>query len=90
MHGSRVLVLGTAYKKNVSDVRESPAIEVIEQLQERGAIVEYHDRYVKEMLVNGQKLSSLEGHASGVVSLAFSTDRDAAKDRAVFQSQQSG
>lgn len=44
--GSRVLVLGVAYKKNIADVRESPAFEIIELLRERGAEVEYHDPFV--------------------------------------------
>ena len=58
MQGSRILVLGTAYKKNVSDVRESPAIEVIRRLEGRGAIVEYHDPHVPEMRVHNGKLES--------------------------------
>ncbi len=44
--GSRVLVLGVAYKKNIADVRESPAFEIIELLRERGAEVGYHDPFV--------------------------------------------
>jgi UDP-N-acetyl-D-glucosamine dehydrogenase len=44
--GSRVLVLGIAYKKNVDDMRESPALELMELLQRRGAKVEYHDPHV--------------------------------------------
>lgn len=44
--GSRVLVLGIAYKKNISDVRESPAAEIIELLQAQGASVVYHDPHV--------------------------------------------
>lgn len=44
--GSRVLVLGIAYKKNISDVRESPAAEIIELLQAQGADVAYHDPHV--------------------------------------------
>jgi UDP-N-acetyl-D-glucosamine dehydrogenase len=44
--GSRVLVLGIAYKKNVDDMRESPAVELMELLQRRGARVEYHDPHV--------------------------------------------
>jgi len=43
MRGSRVLVLGAAYKKNIGDLRESPALDVIKLLQEKGAIVSYHD-----------------------------------------------
>lgn len=44
--GSRVLVLGIAYKKNVDDMRESPAVELMELLMEKGARVEYSDPYV--------------------------------------------
>lgn len=43
--GSRVLVLGVAYKKDIDDMRESPAIEIIHLLQEKGADVGYHDPY---------------------------------------------
>ena len=44
--GSTVLVLGVAYKKDVSDLRESPALDIIHLLQGKGALVEYHDPYV--------------------------------------------
>ncbi len=46
INGSKVLVLGLAYKNDVDDVRESPAIELIERLQERGAKVDYNDPHV--------------------------------------------
>ena len=46
LKGSRVLVLGIAYKKNVDDMRESPAVELMELLVKRGASVEYHDPHV--------------------------------------------
>ncbi len=46
LNGSRVLVLGIAYKKNVDDMRESPAVELMELLVERGAVVEYSDPHV--------------------------------------------
>jgi len=46
INGSRILVLGIAYKKNVDDMRESPSVEIMEQLQNCGAIVEYSDMYV--------------------------------------------
>jgi UDP-N-acetyl-D-glucosamine dehydrogenase len=45
VRGSRVLVLGIAYKPNVDDVRESPSIEIMRQLRERGALVAYCDPY---------------------------------------------
>ena len=43
--GSKVLVIGVAYKKDVKDLRESPALEIIERLDEAGADVSYHDPY---------------------------------------------
>jgi UDP-N-acetyl-D-glucosamine dehydrogenase len=45
MNGSRVLVLGIAYKKDIDDLRESPALEIIDMLQRKGAKVAYHDSY---------------------------------------------
>jgi UDP-N-acetyl-D-glucosamine dehydrogenase len=44
--GSKVLVLGAAYKKDVDDIRESPAVKIITMLQEKGAEVVYHDPYI--------------------------------------------
>jgi len=46
LKGSRVLVLGAAYKPDIDDVRESPALDVIGLLQKKGAVVEYHDPYI--------------------------------------------
>ena len=43
---ARVLVLGVAYKKDVDDMRESPAIRILELLSERGAIISYHDPFI--------------------------------------------
>jgi UDP-N-acetyl-D-glucosamine dehydrogenase len=45
LHGSKVLVLGVAYKKDIDDLRESPALTIIEELQRRGAVVSYNDPY---------------------------------------------
>lgn len=45
MTGSRILVLGVSYKKDIDDLRESPAITIIEVLQKRGAVVSYNDPY---------------------------------------------
>src|SRR5262249_185434 len=44
--GARILVLGVAYKRGVGDVRESPAVEIIDQLLARGARVQYADPFV--------------------------------------------
>ncbi|MEJ5259744.1 MAG: nucleotide sugar dehydrogenase [Anaerohalosphaeraceae bacterium] len=46
LKGSKILVLGLAYKPDIDDVRESPSLELIELLQERGAKVDYNDPYV--------------------------------------------
>ena len=46
LRGSKILVLGLAYKKNIDDIRESPSIELIELLKARGAAVDYNDPYV--------------------------------------------
>jgi len=46
LKGSRVLILGAAYKPDIDDVRESPALDVIGLLQKKGALVEYHDPYI--------------------------------------------
>jgi len=51
--GSRVLVLGVAYKQDIDDVRESPALDVIELLSQRGARVSYHDPYVASIRIGG-------------------------------------
>ncbi len=46
LKGSKVLVLGLAYKKDIDDLRESPSIELIELLREKGAKVDYNDPYI--------------------------------------------
>ena len=47
VNGSKVLILGVAYKRNIDDVRESPALDVIRLLETSGAIVAFHDPYVE-------------------------------------------
>lgn len=58
LNGSKVLVLGVAYKPNINDVRESPAIDIIHLLQEKGALVSYADPYVPELDVENIQMSS--------------------------------
>ncbi len=57
--GSTILVLGVSYKRNVNDARESPALEVIQELWKRGAIVRYHDPYVASLRVGERVLESV-------------------------------
>ncbi len=59
VRGSRIVVLGVAYKRDVDDVRESPALDIISLLRNRGAVVCFHDPYVAEIrLDNEQELKS--------------------------------
>ncbi len=60
LKGSAVLVLGVAYKKNVSDLRESPAMDIIHLLQEKGANVLYHDPHVPNFRYEGLEMSRVE------------------------------
>jgi UDP-N-acetyl-D-glucosamine dehydrogenase len=59
LKGSRVLVLGVAYKADIDDMRESPALDVIHLLQEKGADVVYHDPYVPSFHHDGWSMSSV-------------------------------
>ena len=56
IRGSTVLVLGVAYKKDVSDVRESPALDIIHLLREKGARVTFHDPHVASIRIDGERL----------------------------------
>ncbi len=53
VNGSRVLVLGVAYKRDIDDVRESPALDVIRLLEEQGATVEFHDPHIDSVREDG-------------------------------------
>ena len=64
--GSRVLVLGVAYKKNVSDIRESPALDIIHLLEEKGALVDYHDPFVPHFQADGMQMSGVDDLARAV------------------------
>ena len=58
LKGSSVLLIGLAYKKDVNDTRDSPALEVARELGERGAQVSYHDPYVATAELNGRVMRS--------------------------------
>src|SRR5687768_5487090 len=64
LKGSRILVLGVAYKPDISDTRESPAVKLIALLQAAGAEVEYHDPHVPSFAENGLDMSSVALDAS--------------------------
>jgi UDP-N-acetyl-D-glucosamine dehydrogenase len=60
IRGSKILVLGVAYKANVGDTRDSPALEIIDALLVKGARVEYHDPHVPAITVNSVRLESVD------------------------------
>lgn len=82
LQGSKVLVLGVAYKPNVSDVRESPALDVIGLMQEKGAEVRYFDAHVPSIEDEGWSLQSVKDllassrEADAVVIITDHTDVD--------------
>ncbi|HXD74332.1 MAG TPA: nucleotide sugar dehydrogenase [Vicinamibacterales bacterium] len=60
INGSRVHVIGVAYKKDVNDMRESPALDVIELLAKRGAEISYSDPWVPDLRTDGRSLKSVD------------------------------
>ncbi len=77
VNGSEILVLGVAYKKDVSDVRESPALDIIRLLAADGAQVEYHDPFVPDVCEDGTCLSSVpltDAALSGADAVVIVTD----------------
>jgi UDP-N-acetyl-D-glucosamine dehydrogenase len=53
LKGAKVLVLGVAYKKDIDDMRESPALEIMDLLSQKGAAVSYHDPYCPQIVDDG-------------------------------------
>jgi UDP-N-acetyl-D-glucosamine dehydrogenase len=88
---SRVLVLGLAYKKNIPDIRESPALKVIELLADRGAHVDYHDPYVAAIpetreyaALSGRRSVPIDaGSLAGYDAVVIVTDHDTVDYRSV-------
>ena len=60
VRGSSILVLGVTYKADVNDIRESPALEIIEHLMKQGAQVSYADPFTPQIALEGHKLSAVE------------------------------
>src|SRR5439155_9132030 len=52
VNGSKILVLGVAYKRDIDDVRESPALAILKKLREKGAIIAYSDPYVDSLIIS--------------------------------------
>ncbi len=60
LNGSKVLVLGVAYKQDIDDYRESPAIRVIEEFEKTGAHIDYFDPYIPSFRENGKTMFGIE------------------------------
>jgi UDP-N-acetyl-D-glucosamine dehydrogenase len=60
IRGASVLVLGVTYKADVNDIRESPALEIMEMLSRKGASVSYADPFIPQVMVAGAKLAAVE------------------------------
>jgi len=60
VNGSRILILGVAYKRDVSDVRESPAIALVRRLAARGAKISWHDPHVEGFDVGADAATRIE------------------------------
>jgi UDP-N-acetyl-D-glucosamine dehydrogenase len=67
LKGSKILLLGVAYKADIDDTRESPALKLIELLQKQGAEVSYHDPFVPELPDHGLRSAELDADGADCV-----------------------
>jgi UDP-N-acetyl-D-glucosamine dehydrogenase len=77
LKGARTLIIGVAYKKNIDDLRESPALKIMELLERRGARVSFHDPYFPEILATREH-AVFTGRKSTPLSLAVLGETDVA------------
>ena len=87
LKGARVLLLGVAYKKDIDDVRESPALSIIDRLRAKGAEVAYHDPYVGEVRFDD---AHTQGSGEPLASVALTDEELEAADCAVIVTDHSG
>lgn len=59
LNGSKVLILGVAYKQDIDDFRESPALKVIEHFEESGSVIDYYDPYIENYRYKGKERKGL-------------------------------
>jgi UDP-N-acetyl-D-glucosamine dehydrogenase len=71
--GSRIMILGVSYKGGVGDVRESPALRIIEVLAERGGQLVYHDPYVPSLPEVGLVNAPIDGGLAGADAVVLVT-----------------
>lgn len=85
LEGARILLMGVAYKKNIDDIRESPSLVLIEELEARKAVVDFHDPLVPQIpptrehaRLGGRRSAALTADAvAGYDAVLISTDHDA-------------
>jgi UDP-N-acetyl-D-glucosamine dehydrogenase len=68
LRAARILVLGVAYKAGVADVRDSPALEIVQGLLAKGAVVDYHDPYVPSVLIGAHTMKSIAWDTAALAS----------------------
>ena len=91
LNGARILLLGLAYKKNVDDIRESPSLRLMELIEKRGAIVDYHDPHVPRIkptrkygaLAERPSVPLEAATVAGYDAVLIATDHDAVDYRAL-------
>jgi UDP-N-acetyl-D-glucosamine dehydrogenase len=76
LNGSRILILGLAYKKNIDDLRESPALKLISLIEKRGAQVDYHDPHISVLPLTREH-ADVAGRKSALFSAASIAAYDA-------------
>ena len=80
--GSSILVLGLAYKKNIDDTRESPAVEIMDLLQDKGAVIAYSDPHVpifprkRDYHFDLQSIALTPQHIASYDCVVLATDHD--------------
>lgn len=78
VNGSRVLILGVAYKPNSSDLRESPSLKILDLLDDAGADAAYHDPHVPELADRGlRSVAPTDGELARTDCVVIATDHDA-------------
>jgi UDP-N-acetyl-D-glucosamine dehydrogenase len=87
MRGSNVLLLGVAYKKDIDDVRESPALSIIDRLRAKGAEVRYHDPFVKNVRFDD---AHTEGGGEPLASVPLTDEELRATDCLIIVTNHSG
>ena len=77
LKGSRVLVMGVAYKRDIDDVRESPALDLILLLKQRGATITFSDPHVSELRLDGIVLKAQPEGSASQADIVIVTDHTA-------------